>query len=97
MNQEAVTASLLGLPVIIGVIQVLKALLVIPNNLFPVIALALGVAFTVGGSVWEPGPITVAASLFEQVIAGIVLGLAASGLYDTAAMNIDETKRETPL
>jgi hypothetical protein len=96
MNQEAITAALLGLPVIVGVIQALKIALYIPNRILPLLALAFGVAFTVGGAVWSPGPIDVDAGYFEQVIAGIVLGLAASGLYDVTAMNLDDRKNDSP-
>ena len=66
--------GLAGIPIITGLIQIVKGF-AIPDKVLPIIALVLGITLNVA----------IAASLGNEILLailiGIVTGLAASGLY----------------
>lgn len=60
-------------PIVVGVVQALKALR-IPDSVAPVLSLVLGV---VAGALWSEA----GTAWQEMTLTGIVIGLSASGLY----------------
>jgi hypothetical protein len=73
--------GLAGIPVIVGLIQVAKPFIT-DTRLLPPIALVLGVAVNVGIAAATAGNIGL------SVLIGIVVGLAASGLYSQSRQYI---------
>lgn len=70
---------LYGIPIaalIVGLVEMAKRSLSLPDRWAPVLALALGVVFAVLG--WLE---FAEASLLEQVLLGLMTGLMAAGLY----------------
>jgi hypothetical protein len=90
MNTEAIAAALVAVPILVGIIQAIKAQFDdLPGGLIPLVAVALGIAFTVGGAASEPGSVQVGdPTMFAQIVAGIVLGLASSGFYDVSSTGV---------
>jgi hypothetical protein len=66
--------GLAGIPIIVGLIQVVKPW-ISDSRLLPPIALALGIAINVGIAFATGGNVGL------SVLIGVVVGLASSGLY----------------
>lgn len=72
----------IAVPVITGLIQVLK-MAFLPSRFAPLVAVILGVSFSVfANTVFN----------FQTVLFGVIVGLSASGLYDTVKLGASEGK-----
>ncbi len=74
-------AGLLGVPIVFGLVHVAKAW-VTDSRWYPVMAMGLGVFWNVALA------IVMHTSLGDAGIMGIVVGLAASGLYDVGTRTV---------
>jgi hypothetical protein len=76
---EINTALLVALmPAILGLVNFVKALGVTGKAL-TIVSMVIGVGLAIAAQLLPPG-------IFQVVFNGLVIGLAASGLYDLAAM-----------
>lgn len=90
---EQITAFAAVIAVITtGLTQVVKKASVIPKNIIPVVAIALGAA--VGGvSVFIP-EIGTEISIGGRILAGLISGLMATGLWETFKKRTGNTARK---
>jgi len=85
MDDQAILISSTAVPVIVALLQVLKtALPDLPSRLWPLAAVALGVAWV--------STVAVADDSFDAatILSGVVTGLAASGLYSASKTYIEQ-------
>ena len=76
---DVILTGLPATPIIVALVAAVgQALPVLPRRAYPVTAIALGVAWNVAAAAVLGEPLALAA------LAGIVTGLAASGLYSAA-------------
>jgi hypothetical protein len=91
MNDTAVLATSLALPVLIGVIEAIKRA-GCPRRLLPLIALALGIG---GGVAWAAThPPVTGDAVVMGVLYGAMIGLSSVGLYSGATNTFRPDDRE---
>lgn len=64
------------IPVIVGVVQVVKTATEIDSKYLPLLSLALGVSFSIVAG------LSTQSDLLTSLFNGLIAGLSASGLYD---------------
>jgi hypothetical protein len=82
MEEEVLLVGMAAVPIITGILQAVKGF--IPDKLVPFAAMTIGVAWNVG--------LTAGTDEFDRtaIFLGMVIGLAASGLYSAGRVVVNE-------
>jgi hypothetical protein len=78
--------GIVAVPIIIGLIEVLKRVLGMDAKLAPVVAVVLGLAASFGVTYFGE------TEAFEAVVLGLAVGLSAVGLY-SGSKNVNELRK----
>ena len=84
MEENVTLAGMAAVPIITAALQAVKPFL--PKRVLPFVAMVMGVAWNVG--------LTAGTDEFDRttIFLGIMIGLAASGLYSAGRAVVDETR-----
>jgi hypothetical protein len=83
--------EVLPVPVIIGLVEVAKRM-GLPTAWAPVVAVGLGLLWSVTEAIVGPGPGPEA--VWQAIVRGLALGLSAAGLYDVGKQAVKASNED---